>query len=538
MIIAKQLDRAAQIPVCDRSNNIKRQINSASPGRNICRKLPLIGLFILLVSVSNTHAQQLSFDQIKITDTLVAVDNTDKAKRLAGALPGDSTSSYPSRTGQRNEPIGSAPVTSQSTSPAPESSEPPRRAKPAPLDSVFPSSEYIGPTIGVPDTDPVYPLTKAIWDHSEFMKRNRIKVYGWVNPGVSFSTSRDSNIPQTYSIVPNRLELDQAVLRFERVPDTVQTDHVDWGFRLTSMYGIDYRWTTAQGYFSGQLLRRNQLYGYDPVEMYGLIYFPQVAKGMVLKFGRYISPPDIEAQLAPDNYLFTHSVMFDYDAYTNTGILASIKLDEQWQIQLGIHAGKDVAPWGAGAHPSFQAMARWVSKNNNDSLYGGIASLNNGRFKGNLDNLNQFNLTWTHRFNEKGTFLTTTEAYYLQTSGARVGGSVINGPPKRWFTNVGIGAPIQGNAPAVGIVNYTEIKLSKKDFLSLRPLDILDDKKGERSGFATTIESWTIGLTHRFSDLISTRPEARFEHAYSAKPYDNGTRRNQFTFAIDVIARF
>jgi len=36
----------------------------------------------------------------------------------------------------------------------------------------------------------------------------------------------------------------------KRVPDTVQTDHWDWGFRLTNLYGLDYRFTTAKGYFS------------------------------------------------------------------------------------------------------------------------------------------------------------------------------------------------------------------------------------------------------------------------------------------------
>jgi len=34
-------------------------------------------------------------------------------------------------------------------------------------------------------------------------------------------------------------------VRIERVPDTVQTDHVDWEFRFSPMYDIDYRWTTA-----------------------------------------------------------------------------------------------------------------------------------------------------------------------------------------------------------------------------------------------------------------------------------------------------
>ncbi len=41
--------------------------------------------------------------------------------------------------------------------------------------------------------------------------------------------------------------MDQAVLRFERQEDTVQTDHIDWGFRFTNLYGIDYRYLMAGG---------------------------------------------------------------------------------------------------------------------------------------------------------------------------------------------------------------------------------------------------------------------------------------------------
>jgi hypothetical protein len=436
--------------------------------------------------------------------------------------------------------LGCCALEAQDSKQGQSSTEPARRALPAPLDPIFPSAEYLGPTplIGVPDTDPVWPLTRALWEAFPALKKARIKIYGWVDPGGTISSSNDSNIPESYAIVPYQPALDQAVLRLERVPDSVQTGHVDWGFRVSVLYGIDYRWTTSQGYFSSQLLEHNRLYGADPVEMYGLVYFPHVAQGMMLKFGRYISPPDIEAQLAPDNYLFTHSVMFTYDCYTQTGVNAAIKLNNYFTVLFGIHAGTDVAPWNEAAHPSAMWMLRWVSKSNNDSLYGGVDSINNGHFKGGHDNLQQFNLTWTHRFNKRGTFLTSTEAYYIYQTHALLGGTVNNGPPRRWFALTGAGAPIDGNAPAVGVVNYTAIKLSKKDFVTIRPIDWLVDIKGERTGFPTTIASWTVGLTHRFSEWLAVRPELRYEYAFSARPYDNGLRNNQKMFAIDAIVRF
>src|ERR1700722_20276400 len=123
----------------------------------------------------------------------------------------------------------------QSDSPAAERSSPPapdRRALSALLDPLYPGSEYLGPTplIGVPDTDPEYPLEKAVWSVFPALKANKIKIYGWVNAGFDFSTSNKSNIPETCAIVPNKLEHDQAVLRIERLPDTVQRNHVERGF--------------------------------------------------------------------------------------------------------------------------------------------------------------------------------------------------------------------------------------------------------------------------------------------------------------------
>jgi hypothetical protein len=58
-----------------------------------------------------------------------------------------------------------------------------------------------------------------------------VQIYGWINVGGNLSTNRvrpGGNWPAAYMYTPNTVQLDQAVVYFERLPDTVQTDHVDW----------------------------------------------------------------------------------------------------------------------------------------------------------------------------------------------------------------------------------------------------------------------------------------------------------------------
>ena len=75
-----------------------------------------------------------------------------------------------------------------------------------------------------------------------------VQLYGWIDPGINLisnSTRPGGNFPISYTYTPNTVQLDQAVLYFERLPDTVQTDHIDWGFRLSGIYGENYRYTQS-----------------------------------------------------------------------------------------------------------------------------------------------------------------------------------------------------------------------------------------------------------------------------------------------------
>ncbi len=160
--------------------------------------------------------------------------------------------------------------------------EPPRRTLPSPLNSPpFPNSDWSyggSPEIGAPDTN-VPPLMEALYGgaNGQAWEQSRVKVYGWLENSFNLSTSHDSNYPATYDIYSNRVELDQAVLYVERLPDTVQTDHIDWGFHLSGLFGTSYRFTTSLGYFSEQLLDDHREYGFDPVLEYVDLYIPQVA---------------------------------------------------------------------------------------------------------------------------------------------------------------------------------------------------------------------------------------------------------------------
>src|SRR5258706_1482038 len=201
----------------------------------------------------------------------------------------------------------------------------------------------------------------------QWMDEKHIQVYGWVNAGGNLSTARgakDGNYPAAYMYKPNTVEWDQAVVYVERVPDTVQQDHVDWGFRFSTIYGENYRYTTAYGVASYQLLKHNHENGYDFPMVYGEVYIPKVAEGLVIRAGRYISVPDIEAQLAPNNYTYSHSMTYAYDNYTNTGIIGTLQATKNWELQTGITAGTETVPWNSkdpGTQPSLTSCARWNS---------------------------------------------------------------------------------------------------------------------------------------------------------------------------------
>ena len=414
---------------------------------------------------------------------------------------------------------------------------PKRRGNPAPLDSIpFPSTDYsVGgtPVIGAPDTQ-TYPLMTAIHGAA-----SRVKIYGWFNGGFDVSTSNrgdGANSPAAYYYNPNRVIPDQEVLYFERLPDTVQTGHFDWGFRFASLYGQDYRYTTSKGIFSQQLLKENREYGYDPVMFYLDLYFPHVAEGMNIRIGRYISLPDIEAQLAPNNYTYSHSILYTIDPYTQTGIVSSIKLSDRWLLQLGISDGNDVALWTPDAQPTGTACVDYTWHTGGDAVYTCINSINKGNYA--YNNVQSFYTTWYHRINRS--WHTDTESWYMyERNVPNIAGNVVNPiTPETGANGAFCSAGEQRCfAPEYAIVNYLEKEFNRSSYLSIRN-EYVDDIRGQRTGYATKYSEHLIGYAHWIGSTILIRPEIRLEHSYNLAAYDLGNKTTQFIAAGDVTWHF
>lgn len=419
----------------------------------------------------------------------------------------------------------------------------------APLSSPpFPSATWnIGGTtpLGYADNT-IAPLMDTLYcgENGKKIKDSRIKLYGWLDPGMNFSSSEShynrttgtgGNYPAAYYPDPNQLVLNQAALYIERVPDTVQKDHVDYGFRVTGMYGTDYKYTFSNKLLSNQYLKDQKKYGVDPVMFYGDVYIPYVAKGLNIRVGRYISIPDIEAQLAPNNYTYSHSLLYSFDPYTHEGVVATLKLNKNWTVQGELSVGSDITIFDKKNRKLTPgACVSWTSDSGNDNLYPCINGINSGKYA--YNNLQMLALTWYHKFNEQ--WHMATEGYYIwQRKVPNLNNP--DAPPTILGANGAQCSPQNPTCRASvnAMVNYLVYKASPRDFITLRN-EFFKDSHGQRTGYKTLFSEHLIGWTHWFGDVITIRPELRFDHAYDAKVYDGGRESSQYVLATDLIIHF
>ena len=426
------------------------------------------------------------------------------------------------------------------------------------------------------------PLMAALGNTAlgSWMNDAHIQVYGWVDPGGNLSTNtvRGGNAPAAYSYNPNTVQLDQAVIYIERLPDTVQKDHIDWGFRLAPIYGENYRYTTAYGLWSYQLLNQNKNNGYDMPMAYGEVFIPQVMGGLMIRFGRYISIPDIEAQLAPNNYMYSHSMTYTFDNYTNTGIEATLAATKNWIFQLGLTVGTEAMPWhwGAtipnpfpnplypgptmlkdpGATPSITAGVRWTSDSGNDDINLVANAINGGQWG--YNNLQWIGGTYYHKFNDQWhisieSFSEHQNNVLNQNNPTALAAFLAGGTPfspnvmpfnSPFLAQCSNAAVFSCRADFNTFLTYLNYKPDPLDNISFRA-EFVDDAEGQRTGAKTRYIETGIGWQHWFSPQIEIRPEVSYYKALDAFAFNGNanlgiapSRKYAIIGASDIIIHF
>jgi opacity protein-like surface antigen len=463
------------------------------------------------------------------------------------------------------------------------------------VDYSFGGSQLIGGTL--PNSIDS-PLMKALSPTApgKFLEDNHIQIYGWINPGFNISNAHSlpgalsgANAPAAYSYQPNILQLDQLVLMIERLPDEVQQDHWDWGFRFSPLYGETYRYTTAFGFVSKQLQKWNLFAGFDMPMAYGELYIPGVFEGLNIRAGRYISLPDIEAQLAPNNYMYSHSMTYGFDNYTNTGIVASVQVNRNIMLQGGISIGTEAqinnarhvfypaVPGGVlyqpvpgvfattsaqpaysgqadpGVKPTFTACGRYETDSAYDNIYICANGINTATFG--YNNLNWYGVTWYHKFDENWHF--ALESWHMHQSGVPNLNSPLNGTlqgapnPFYYMVNAPSLAQCPNNpnptceAREWTTLVYLNYKFSPMDNLSWRA-EYFDDENGQRTGTKTSYFNYAMGWQHWFSPTVEIRPEIAWYNSLKAPAFEVsqpmfgsiGTKSHVTIFSADLLWHF
>jgi hypothetical protein len=268
--------------------------------------------------------------------------------------------------------------------------------------------------------------------------------------------------------------------------------------------------------------------------VYGELFFPQLAEGFLLRVGRFISLPDIEAQLAPNNYTYTHSLTYTYDCYTQTGINVTIKLSNHWTTQAGLSAGCEAAPWSPYAKLTGNFCLGYTWTEGRDNVYVCANSINDGKYS--YNNLSAYYATWYHKFGDSKWHADWETWYQYESRTPNV-----NNPAAASLLITNASGAVCKNpadltcfAPEWSTVTYVNRQFGKSDFISFRN-EYFDDIKGQRTGFKTRYTEHGISWNHWIGTTAVLRPEIRYERAYDYPAYSTGTKKNQLMFAGDVI---
>jgi len=364
------------------------------------------------------------------------------------------------------------------------------------------------------------------------LQQHRIRVGGWVEQGYTYNARNPSdhfNGPVATNDLADEYQLNQTWLFFQRAAQTNGCGW-DWGGRVDLVYGTDWRFGKCLGLED----RIN-----SPDHTYGLVlpqfYFELAYNDLSVKMGHYATRFGYEMIPAPANFFYSHSYAMSYaEPILVTGVEADYKLSDNWLVIGGFNRGWMMFE-DFNDQLDFLGGLKWTSDDKETTLSYAVTT-------GAQDTTGNNN-RYAHAivFTEQ---VTSRFLYVLQHNyGLEKNAVAATGADAQWY----------------GLDQYLIYKLNSRWSAGLRT-EWFRDAEGTRVvgvgnwigsnkgwqgyGFAGDFYEVSAGLNWRPHPNLVLRPELRWDwydgpaNPDGDLPFDDGTAKNQFLAAVDLIVTF
>jgi hypothetical protein len=384
---------------------------------------------------------------------------------------------------------------------------------------------------------------KRLFDHNDWLKCHNITVTGYIDAGIAGRDgSRGDGFmgPDGFDDRDGEGQLNQF--------DTVVAKDVkpaeccwDWGFKIETIYGTDYKYTVARGLDAFD--NGDPKWNTDPRHFYGLAlpqaYLEWATTKLDLKIGHWYSLLGFEVVNSNGNFFYSHTYSFINSPYTHTGILGTYTKDEYLTFNFGLDEGWDnfndtdqnISCTGGVTVKSCdkKTTLAWFFQEGNEPYEPGAVT-------GPVANRYLQSIVLTKNFTDRTTF--TIENFDgFQSRGERDGGT------SSWF----------------GLTEYLVYKLNCCWTTGLRA-EMFRDTDGTRvypvgdfqtpngntasiGGFEGNFYDITYGFNYKPNGNLTVRPEIRYDwfsgtDLNGVRPYLSRTSDHQWVYAIDAVLLF
>jgi hypothetical protein len=383
------------------------------------------------------------------------------------------------------------------------------------------------------------------------MEESPVSVFGWLQASFTGNPAHPRD-GQNFGVNPNNRSnawrFQQLYFVVERLADYEEPrldGGFDYGYRFDALFGTDWQQFHMNGLFDR--VWPIDGFGFDPVQFYGEVHLPFLTRlGIDIKGGRFYALPGYEAGQAPARPLNSTSYMFAYaHPFTQFGVMSTLHVTEQLNLYNGVVNGWDrwidqTYRWG------YAGGASWDSADGRTNLtitlnwgpnqfpryfpadYGALAP--NGvpqpPFLAGRRNLSYaandavlFTTVLIHKWTERLTVIgETDQGFESNVPSFGPDGTVTSG---QWY----------------GLGGWFLYSLTDR-LTGVYRAEAFRDNHGTRTGFNDTFYEMTLGLIYKPVPWFWLRPEARFDWANGAPPYDDATKHSQFTFGFDALFIF